>query len=32
LINLKENNETGQLPDIQMDDEDDDLKLNELKL
>jgi hypothetical protein len=32
LINLKENNQTGQLPDIQMDDEDDDLKLNELKL
>lgn len=32
LINLKENNEHGQLPDIQMDDEDDELKLNELKL
>jgi hypothetical protein len=32
LINLKENNEPGQLPDIRMDDEDDDLKLNELKL
>jgi hypothetical protein len=32
LINLKENHEPGQLPDLQMDDEDDELKLNELKL
>jgi hypothetical protein len=29
---LKENHEPGQLPVLQMDDEDDELKLNELKL